>query len=102
MECNYRRILTIGTSFGPKDAYYTLAYKYIKDKIESKIPVEELSLRLSYYAAKSAFFQTISRGKDPKGEVESEVYCFGMNKRQVEALLNFNVATPKIKNHWVV
>lgn len=100
VECAYRRILSIGTSFGPKDAFFTLAYKYLKEKLEMDISLHDLSQRLSYYDAKSAFFQAISRGKDPEGEIESETLCFGMNTRTVRAMLNFNIATPKIGKHW--
>ena len=40
------------------------------------------------------------RGKDPKDEEEIEVLCFGRNARTVKAMLNFNIATPKIGKHW--
>ncbi len=63
VKCDYRRILTIGTSFEPKDAFYTLAYKYLKEKLEQKIQTNTLSEKLSYYDAKSVFFQAISRGE---------------------------------------
>ncbi len=94
-----RNIITIGSPYPPKNSHRWLADLFIKEDLveEGKFDIESLTRHLEYYNAKSIFFQAISRGKDPKGETESTVHCYGLNKYQIIQLLRFPISTPKIK-----
>lgn len=93
-----RNIITIGSPYPPKNSHRWLADLFIKEELVDKkeFDIESLTRHLEYYNAKSNFFQSISRGKDPEGKVESTVYCFGLNRFQIKQLLNFPIAIPKI------
>lgn len=95
-----RNIITIGSSYPPKNSHRWLADLFLKEKLvdEKEFDLDSLTKHLEYYNAKSMFFQAISRGKDPKGEVESSVYCFGLDYYQICSLLNFKIATPEVKS----
>ncbi len=94
-----RNIITIGNPYPPKNSHRWLADLFLKQDLvdKEKFDIESLTRHLEYYNAKSNFFQAISRGKDPKGETESTVYCYGLNKYQVKQLLNFPISVPNIK-----
>ena len=94
-----RNIITIGNPYPPKNSHRWLADLFLKEELvdEDKFDIESLTRHLEYYNAKSNFFQAISRGKDPKGETPSTVYCYGLNKYQVIQLLKFPISIPKIK-----
>lgn len=93
-----RRILTIGSPYPPRDSSRWLADLFLKEKIvdENEFNINNLTKHLEYYDAKSTFFQSISRAKDPEGIVKSDVFCFGLNRYQIQHLLNFPIAVPKI------
>ncbi len=93
-----RNIITIGSPYPPKNSHRWLADLFLKEDLvdKEKFDIESLTRHLEYYNAKSTFFQGISRGKDPKGEVESTVYCYGLNKYQIIQLLRFPIGIPNI------
>jgi hypothetical protein len=94
-----RTIITIGSPYPPKNSHRWLADLFLKQELvdDERFDLEGLTRHLEYYNAKSQFFQAISRGKDPKGEVQSDVYTYGLNKFQVVQLLNFPIAVPEVK-----
>jgi hypothetical protein len=96
-EC--RTIITIGSPYPPKNSHRWLADLFINEELVNKDEwdIELLTQHLEYYNAKSQFFQAISRGKDPRGEVKSRVYTYGLNKFQVIQLLKFPIAVPRIE-----
>jgi len=92
-----RRVITIGSPYPPKNSHRWLADLFIKQKIVNDgYNIENLTQRLELYNAKSAYFQAISRGKDPEGIIPSYVYSYGLNRTQIYKLLDFPIAVPKV------
>jgi len=91
-----RKMITIGSPHPPKNCYMWLADIFRKESL-SALELEELGKKLEIYNAKSTFFQAISRVKDPYGKIRSEIFCFGLNKKNIKKFLNFDIAIPVIK-----
>jgi len=93
-----RTIITIGSPYPPKNSHRWLADLFLKENLADKnMSIDELTKHLEYYNAKSTFFQAISRGKDPRGKIESFVFTYGLNKFQCIQLLKFPIAVPNIQ-----
>lgn len=80
-----RNMVCIGSSHIPRHVYDIPAFIYQKlGLLPENIDYKILGRFLENYNAMSAFFQTISRVKDPKGEEESFVYMFGMDYNEIQ------------------
>lgn len=81
-----RNMVCIGSSHTPRHVYDIPALIYIKlgivDIDKKKYTI--FGKYLENHNAMSAFFQTISRVKDPKGKEKSTVYIFGTKYREIK------------------
>ncbi len=95
---NLRRMVCIGSSFIPRHSYDYVAEVYKSlGFFPSDVNTESIARVLENHEARSSFFQTISRVKDPYGKEESEVFIFGMKGEIVaDWFKSFNIAVPEI------
>lgn len=100
VKCDLRSMVVLGSPHPPRHCYDFIAkmYRdagYFRTGIFKDMDIREIGRRFENYDAKSAFFQAISRIKDPKGAQRSLVYIYGMKKEEVESYLRGNCSEPK-------
>lgn len=97
VESDLRRMIVISGSFIPRHVYDIPAAKYIELGYLNEGDPKIAGHYLENHNARSAFFQTISRVKDPEGETESLVFVYGMKKEVIEEwFLELGISTPKV------
>jgi len=104
VKSDLRKMVVLGSPHPPRHSYDFVAkmYRdagYFKDGEYEKMSIDELGRYFENYDAKSSFFQTISRVKDPMGKEESVVFVYGMPKREVEKYLDLGLKEIKILNY---
>ncbi|MHA1795256.1 MAG: hypothetical protein ACTSUK_04030, partial [Promethearchaeota archaeon] len=97
VKSDLRKMIVFGCPQPPRHSYDYVAH-VLKEQgiIKSDEPDEIVGRRLENHDARSAFFQAISRVKDPKGEEESIVYVYGISKAQVKRYLDLGVSVPEV------
>lgn len=83
-----RNMAVIGSSRVPRHSYDCMAKMYKDAGYFPDISYVQLGQYLENHNAKSHFFQSISRVKDPKGEENSRVVIYGMRYIDVYKFLN--------------
>jgi hypothetical protein len=101
VKSNLRKMIVLGSPHPPRHSYDFVAkmYRdagYFNDGEYEDMSLDELGRYFENYNAKSSFFQTISRVKDPRGKEESVVFVYGIPKREVEKYLDLGLKEIKV------